>query len=255
MIGVYFSGTGNTKFCVEHLIACLEPEAKAYSIEDESVSEQIKREQEIILGYPIYFSNLPKIVKDFIIENKELWKDKKIYLVATMGLFSGDGAGVAARVLKKYGAKITGGLHLTMPDCICDEKVLKKPLEKNRAMINKSKAKIEAAANRYKEGKPTKEGLNFLYHMAGLFGQRLYFYNKTKNYTDKLKINKEKCIGCGKCAGLCPMKNITIEEKKAISHKSCTMCYRCANNCPVQAITLLGNKVVQQVTVYTTAGH
>ena len=82
--------------------------------------------------------------------------------------------------------------------------------------------------------------------MAGLLGQRLYFYNKTKNYTDKLKINKEKCIGCGKCAGLCPMKNISIEEKKAISHESCTMCYRCINNCPVQAITLLGDKVVQQ---------
>lgn len=133
-----------------------------------------------------------------------------------------------------------------MPDCICDEKVLKKTLEKNRAMVNKSKVKIEAAANRYKEGRPTKEGLNLFYHMAGLLGQRLYFYNKTKNYTDKLKINKEKCIGCGKCAGLCPMKNISIEEKKAISHESCTMCYRCINNCPVQAITLLGDKVVQQ---------
>ncbi|MBQ7066482.1 MAG: EFR1 family ferrodoxin [Lachnospiraceae bacterium] len=246
MIGIYFSGTGNTRFCVEYLLQQLETDAKAYSIEAENVSEQIKKEQEIILGYPIYYSNLPKILNDFIIENKDLWMDKKIYLVATMGLFSGDGAGVAARQLKKYGAKITGGLHLAMPDCICDEKVLKKTLEKNRAMVNKSKVKIEAAANRYKEGRPTKEGLNLFYHMAGLLGQRLYFYNKTKNYTDKLKINKEKCIGCGKCAGLCPMKNITIEEKKAISHESCTMCYRCINNCPVQAITLLGDKVVQQ---------
>ena len=52
-------------------------------------------------------------------------------MIATMGLFSGDGAGVLARLLKKYGAKITGGLHLKMPDSIADEKVLKRPLEKN----------------------------------------------------------------------------------------------------------------------------
>ena len=135
---------GKKKYAKSKRILCRRK--KAYSIEDENVSEQIKKEQEIILGYPIYYSNLPKILNDFIIENN-----------------------------------------------------------------------------------------------AGL-----YFYNKTKNYTDKLKINKEKCIGCGKCAGLCPMKNISIEEKKAISHESCTMCYRCINNCPVQAITLLGDKVVQQ---------
>ena len=46
--------------------------------------------------------------------------------------------------------------------------------------------------------------------MAGLFGQRLYFYNKTKNYTDKLKIDKKKCIGCGQCIKLCPMQNISL---------------------------------------------
>lgn len=246
MIGIYFSGTGNTRFCVEYLIKQLEPEGKAYSIEEEGVLEYIAKEQEIILGYPIYYSNLPKIFRDFLQENKEVWKDKKIYLVATMGLFSGDGAGVAARQLKKYGANIIGGLHLAMPDCIGDEKVLKKSLEKNRAMVKKAKAKIEAAANCYKQGKPTKEGLNFLYHLAGLFGQRLWLYNKTKKYTDKLKINSEKCIGCGKCAKLCPMKNLALEQEKAVSKGACTMCYRCVNNCPVQAITLLGNKVIEQ---------
>ena len=49
-----------------------------------------------------------------------------------MGLFSGDGAGILGRLLQQYGAEIIGGLHLRMPDSIGDEKVLKRPLEKNK---------------------------------------------------------------------------------------------------------------------------
>lgn len=82
--------------------------------------------------------------------------------------------------------------------------------------------------------------------MAGLFGQRLYFWGKTKKYTDKLKINPEKCIGCGLCEKLCPMNNITLTNGIAFSGDKCTMCYRCISKCPKQAITLLGKRVMEQ---------
>ena len=76
-------------------------------------------------------------------------------------------------------------------------------------------------------------------------GQRLWFYGKTKGYTDKLKIHTG-CIGCGLCASLCPMKNISIKNGKAVSRNKCTMCYRCISQCPQKAITLLGEEVVEQ---------
>jgi ferredoxin len=82
--------------------------------------------------------------------------------------------------------------------------------------------------------------------MAGFFGQRLYFGYKTKAYSSKLKIDDERCVGCGMCAKLCPMDNIALVERKAIASNRCTMCYRCINKCPRQAITLLGKRVVEQ---------
>ena len=97
-----------------------------------------------------------------------------------------------------------------------------------------------------KSGKPTQEGIGILYRMAGFFGQRLYFGHKTKNYSDKLSVDEDKCIGCGKCEKLCPMNNIKIVDKKVVQNNQCTMCYRCINNCPKQAMTLLGKKVVEQ---------
>lgn len=93
MVGVYFSGTGNTRYCVEQFVKKSESSANVMSIEDSDVIEAIKSNKLIIFGYPIYFSNIPKLVRDFIDGNKEVFKNKDIYIICTMGLFSGDGAG------------------------------------------------------------------------------------------------------------------------------------------------------------------
>ncbi len=163
-----------------------------------------------------------------------------------MGLFSGDGAGCSARLFKKYGAKILGGIHIKMPDCIGDVKLLKKSFKENQKVIKNANYKMDIASKKIKRGKYPKKGLNIFYHLAGLFGQRLYFQNKTKHYYTKIKIDKNKCITCGLCTSLCPMNNIEIQNNKIIFTDKCTMCYRCFSNCPKQAITIIGKKVYEQ---------
>ena len=246
MLGVYFSGTGNTKHCVTYFTTQYYSDNKCVSLEDANATREIANHDTLVLGYPVYFSNMPKIVRDFIINNKQCFHGKKVYIVATMGLFSGDGAGCAARLLKKYGADILGGLHLKMPDCIGDEKMLKKTLTENQALIRKAEEKIIAAVAKLKEGNPDQEGLGPFYHIAGLFGQRLWFYGKTTTYKEKPNVDNDKCIGCGKCAALCPMSNIVMVDKKAVSHNRCTLCYRCFNHCPTGALTILGKQVHEQ---------
>lgn len=246
MIGIYFSGTGNTKYCIEKFISICESNINAIALENKTVLDEIKKEQDIILAYPIYYSNLPKIVRDFIEQNNEIWKDKNIFIICTMGLFSGDGAGVSARLLKKYGATIIGGFHIKMPDCICDVKVLKRSSSENKKIIQNANDKLKHSVQMLKNGKTPKEGLNFLYHLAGLFGQRLWFFHKTRYYSTDLHIDKNTCIGCGKCISLCPMKNLAIRQGEVYSSGKCTMCYRCINYCPKKAITLIGHKVITQ---------
>lgn len=245
MIGIYFSGTGNTRYALKKFLKFY-GEKKAYSIENPKAIEAIKTSKEIVLAYPIYYSNLPKILRDFIDQNQTIFQGKRIFIIATMGLFSGDGAGCGARLLKQHGAEIIGGLHLKMPDAIADEKVLKRPLEKNQELVKKAEEKIKKAVHALKAGNPTQEGLNIFAHFAGLFGQRLWFSGKTKKYSNQLKIDPKLCIGCQSCVQLCPMKNISLSNHKAVSGKCCTMCYRCVSRCPQKAITLLGKKVVEQ---------
>ena len=246
MTGIYFSGTGNSRYAAEFFCREYDKDSAVFSIEDDNVIKEIEHSDLLVFAYPVQFSTVPKILRDFITNNKELWMNKKVFIIATMGLFSGDGAGLLGRLLHDHGAEIIGGLHLKMPDSIGDEKALKRPLEVNRALVRSAEQKIKDSVRRLREDDPPREGLGPIYQLAGLFGQRLYFGHKTKHYSSKLKIDPGKCVGCGSCVSLCPMDNISVVEGKIVPGDRCTMCYRCINKCPQQAITLLGKQVVEQ---------
>lgn len=249
-LGVYFSGTGNSKTALKEFLNHLGEEYNISSIENENVIDLIKYSNEIFLSYPIYYSNIPLILRDFIIDNKGLWKDKKVFIIATMGLFSGDGTGCSARLLKKYGAIIIGGLHLKMKDCIIDVSLLKKSDIQEEKVFRKTIKRINRSANLYKVNRPTKNGLNILYHIIGLFGQRLWFYNMTSSYKDKPIIDNNKCSNCTSCINICPMDNLIYDKNNQVMNKNkCTLCYRCVHICPQKAITILGKKIVHKQSV------
>lgn len=64
MLGVYFSGTGNTEHCVCRFVNGIDSAAKIFKLENKEVIDHIRNEQEIVFGYPVYYSNIPKIVRE-----------------------------------------------------------------------------------------------------------------------------------------------------------------------------------------------
>lgn len=66
MFGIYLSGTGNTKYCIERLSSLIDTSAKIIPLESDDVIKEIGENNTIILAYPIQFSNAPYMVRDFI---------------------------------------------------------------------------------------------------------------------------------------------------------------------------------------------
>ena len=236
-------------YALEIFLRELQAHDAMFSIEDPALVEQIGRHDEIVVSYPVQYSSVPKFLSDFIRTHSELWAGKRVFVIATMALFSGDGAGVLGRLFRKYGATITGGLHLKMPDSIGDERVLKRTLKRNRQLVERAAKKAARAAACVKSGRYPQEGQGVLPRLAGFLTQRLWFGHRTWTYSSRLKIDGDKCVGCAKCAGICPTGNIVMEGHKAKGRNMCTVCYRCVNLCPKQAITLLGKSVIAQTSI------
>ena len=53
-----------------------------------------------------------------------------------------------------------------------------------------------------------------------------------------VKIDKEKCTGCGVCVETCSLEAIKIEEDKAVISEECVECSACISECPQEAISL-----------------
>ena len=168
MIGIYLSGTGNTKHCVEELVHLVDASAQCLPLEYPLIVRYLENQDTIVFGYPTQFSNLPFMVRDFIVKNSSIWKGKKVFCVNTLALFSGDGTGCAARILKKYGAQILGGLQIKMPDSVCDSKLLKKSIEENRQIVRNADQRIAQAAEQIRQGKYPQEGLSVGDRTAGM---------------------------------------------------------------------------------------
>ena len=52
-------------------------------------------------------------------------------------------------------------------------------------------------------------------------------------------LKKEKCVGCGLCAKLCPPASLKIKDGKAcFDYPNCIRCFCCQEHCPQGAITI-----------------
>ena len=64
---------------------------------------------------------------------------------------------------------------------------------------------------------------------------------KVKNTIGEVcMIDKNKCIGCGACVGICPVGAISFDasNKAEINPEICIKCGACEATCPVEAIKI-----------------
>lgn len=66
----------------------------------------------------------------------------------------------------------------------------------------------------------------------------------TVDAREQIEVNRELCIDCGACIGVCPVDAYSFKEdwKVNLDESRClgVACMLCVDNCPQRAITLIG---------------
>ena len=138
MVMFYFSGTGNSKYIAELFSENMD--IPCYSIEDDVNFEDIIINEETIgFCYPIYFSRIPKILREFISKYMNSLKDKKLIIFCTQQILSGDGTRAFVDLFEKGHIKVVYTEHFFMPSNIFP---ITTNQEKIRKYVNNSEQKI-----------------------------------------------------------------------------------------------------------------
>ncbi len=237
MLMLYFSGTGNSKYIANTFSKKMN--AKCHSIEEKiDFKNEIKKHDIIAFCYPIYASNVPRIMREFVSKYVELLKYKKLIIFCTQLMFSGDGARVFTDLLPEGYGRVIYAEHFNMPNNICNSGIFPvKNGEKTKKYIKAAQKKIDRICNDLQKGKIKLRGFNKVSNIMGK-GQGAYWQEIEEKNKSSVQVDED-CIKCGLCARLCPMKNLNLTTKEVVHNDNCILCYRCVNACPKKAITVL----------------
>ncbi|MCL2828733.1 MAG: EFR1 family ferrodoxin [Oscillospiraceae bacterium] len=248
MIMLYFSGTGNSRYIAE--LFSQHMDAPRYSIEEDlDFAQLIGTTDKIAFCYPIYMSRVPRILREFVACHMDSLKNKKVIILCTQLILSGDGARAFASLFPPDHINVIYAEHFFMPNNVSNVFILPMTSAKGiQRCIIKSQRNMQIICRNISAGTVKKRGFNIGSQALGLI-QGVFLFAVEKRANTSVRIADD-CTNCGICVDLCPMGNL-VSEHGRITHKhNCTMCYRCINQCPEKAITIAWHGKVKTQYMY-----
>ncbi len=232
----YFSGTGNTLLVVKKMKDTFEEEGinvNLFKIEDSNPAN-INPEHTIGVAFPVaYLSTYPFVWK--FIKSLPQVNGTDIFMVDTLGGFSGGIVGPMREIVKKKGYNPIGAKEIQMPInvfYIQDRRTNEKKIQKGLIEAEKYAVDIINGKVKWDRVPVLSDGIYLLSIGAlKLIGvdlhQKFFLFNP----------DRKKCNKCGICLELCPLENIKEGENGYPEHGlHCEYCLRCVSFCPRRAI-------------------
>lgn len=230
---LYYSGTGNSKYVASRLadtlgdtLFCMTERIK------QNDTSPVNTGERVIIVTPTYAWRIPRLVKAWLLKT-ELTGAKKAWFVMSCGSEIGNAAKYNRALCRDLGLEYMSTAQIIMPENYIA--MFDAPdIAESRAIVAKAEPHIDRAAAAIAEGKvldtvPVGAADRI---KSGPVNPVFYsFFVKAEAFTAD-----DRCIGCGKCAKLCPTNSITLENGNPVWGKGCTHCMACICYCPTEAI-------------------
>ena len=234
---LYFSATGNTKYCAEYIASRTNDTIISLNDLMKLGASSIKCEGAERLGIcvPVYAWDFPWAVSDFLegFTFEGLPDDCYVYGLFTCGSNGGRADETLREILSRKGITLGAAFTVSLPDNFV---VMLKTESPDRRIKHFSEADItlkefadDIAAKRQVQKLTRKPSRLFVWLMQKFFVSSM---RKVKGFT----VN-DNCIGCGLCVKVCLMNIITLKDSRPVwTEDKCACCLACLHRCPKQAI-------------------
>ena len=228
-----YSGTGNSRYVAKRIAAVLGDEIL-------SMNDRIKAgdtspvggNERLIIVTPTYAWRIPRIVRDWLTKT-DFPGAKQAWFVMTCGSEIGNAAKYNRTLCQEKQLTYMGTAQIIMPENYIA--MFDAPqADEARQIVARAEPDIDRALSTIAANQafPPPRGNLYDRFMSGPVNPIFYsFCVKAKAFTAS-----DVCIGCGKCATLCPTNNITIQNGKPVWGGDCTHCMACICYCPAEAI-------------------
>lgn len=249
----YFSGTRNSRYAAMRLASLMGDETRFIPQTDPSL-QSMEKGSAIGFVFPVYAWGVPPIVLDFIDsllqEMLSTMADKSsfVWCVATCGDETGMAVEMLGKALARHGITLSAAWSLIMPNVY----VLlpgfgtdPKPLEEKK--IREATQRLDAIAPMIKDrqticdvhrGPIPRLKTAIVYPLFRRWGVD----TRKWHFTDA-------CIGCTKCASVCPVGNIKIVDAHPVWGNQCTSCCACFHACPANSVQY--SSITSRMSQYT----
>lgn len=191
--------------------------------------------------FPCYYGEAPQLISRFIKEARSV-TIKYSFAVATAGGNIGYSLKMLNDLLKERGCLLHYGKEIIIAsnymtgwyyDMIMPSK---NKLAKRVALAEKKCQSIADDVGHQVTAGFTKNLIG--YTMPHLISPARYIKD-TRSWDSEFSIDAT-CNGCKTCESVCPVKNITIENKRPVFNNNCQRCMACIQYCPKSAFIVQG---------------
>ena len=230
---VYFSGTGNSRWCAEYLADLLDDDIlDAFQYIRHGIAADFISGKPWVFVSPTYAWRLPRIFRDFI-RSGSFMGSEEAYFVMTCGDGIGNAEKTNRALCAEKGLRHRGTVEVVMPENYIA--LFDVPSEEKCAQLVKNAGDLlDLTAGMIAGGGTATAGRITPVDRLKSGPVNPLFYAVTVK--DKKFRVGESCISCGKCEENCPTGNIELKAGKPVWNGKCTHCMACICGCPVSAI-------------------
>ncbi len=230
---VYFTGTGNSRYCARKLAGALDDElTDVFPLLRDGAAAELRSERPWVFVSPTYAWRLPRLFADFI-RGGGFSGSREAYFVMTCGDGIGNAAAFNRALCREKGFVCRGTLPVVMPENYIALFDAPGPAEAKR-IVEAAAPALERAAACVREGRdfPARKTVAADRLRSGVVNAAFYRFV----IRDRRFRVSEACVGCGQCAERCVRRNIELRDGRPVWGGDCTHCMACICACPVSAI-------------------